>query len=95
MLLLTSGRTNDPKLPGSLQFEIRNAGITVKGHFREWQHEVRFDPSNLSGSSLEGKAVVASVATGIENRDEHLQTRQYFHAAVHPYIVMRSRNLQH
>lgn len=75
---------------GEVRFKIKNAGITVDGHFNEWAAEIRFDPKNLAESFIEGRAVVRSIETGIKKRDEHLQTRQYFRSTDFPEVIMRS-----
>jgi polyisoprenoid-binding protein YceI len=79
---------------GEVRFNIKNAGITVDGHFNEWTADIRFDPKNLPESAIEGRVAVKSIETGIKKRDEHLQTRQYFRSADFPEVVMRSTSFR-
>jgi polyisoprenoid-binding protein YceI len=76
-----------------VSFEITNAGITVNGYFDEQSHTLRFDPKNLKESTLEGRAKVSTIHTGIALRDRHLQGRQYFKSDVFPEIVMKSKSI--
>lgn len=79
--------------PYAVRFEITNAGIVVEGYFAESSHTIRFDPNNLAASSLEGRAMVKSLTTGITRRDLHLQGRQYFQSDTYPAILMRSKSI--
>jgi polyisoprenoid-binding protein YceI len=82
----------NPTVP-AIRFEIVNAGITVDGHFEKSTHSIRFDPKQLSTSTLEGKATVATLRTGIALRDRHLLGRQYFRADAYPEITMRAKRI--
>lgn len=78
----------------AIRFEIRNAGITVNGHFSEFLYTIEFNPKKLKESRLEGRAVVSSISTGIRLRDNHLQGRQYFRASEFPEITMKSKEIR-
>lgn len=77
-----------------VRFEIKNAGITVEGHFTEASFDVRFDPKNLKNSVLSGKVNSSSINTGISLRDRHLQGRQYFQSTNFPEISLESTRIQ-
>ncbi|HSK12455.1 MAG TPA: YceI family protein [Phnomibacter sp.] len=94
-LLAAITRSQENAEKSSLRFEIKNAGITVKGYFENWEYTLEFDPKDLAGSKLSGKADVVSIKTGISSRDKHLQTRQYFKTDTWPYIAMESRRIVH
>ncbi len=68
-------------------FEVKHMGIaTVRGAFKKFEGTVE------SGSelTLQGTVEVASVDTGDENRDGHLQSPEFFDAAQFPQITFRS-----
>lgn len=74
-------------------FQIKNAGLTVEGHFEKVSQTLRFDPQRLGESYLEGRVAVGSIQTGIGMRDRHLQEEKYFSAEKYPEIVMKSLSL--
>lgn len=73
----------------SIDFGIKNLGITVDGYFKTFTIEANFD-SNNKLKSLFGKVKVESLRTGIENRDEHLLEEEYFNANKHEFITLKS-----
>lgn len=93
-LLLLIIQTEKPDPEFTVKFQIKNAGITVDGHFSEASFDVRFDPKNLRGSYINGKVKPSSIDTGISLRDRHLQGRQYFQSATYPEISLESKRIQ-
>lgn len=57
----------------SVQFSIKNAGLTVDGTFDEIHGTIQFDEQQLASSSFKVKIPVKSLNTGIEMRDKHLK----------------------
>ncbi len=92
LLLVIQTENPDPKF--TVKFQIKNAGITVDGQFKEASFDVRFDPKNLKDSFLRGKVKPSSIDTGISLRDRHLQGRQYFQTATYPEIILESKQIQ-
>lgn len=78
---------------GSVQFHIKNAGITVDGKFSGLAASIKFDPADLPNSSIYASVKSSTVNTGIDKRDEHLRKDEYFDVANHPKIEMRSTSL--
>ncbi len=73
-------------------FEVRHMGIaTVRGAFKKFQGTVDAtgDAPNLSGS-----VEVASIDTGDENRDGHLQSPEFFDAERNPQITFHTTGTQ-
>ncbi len=85
---------NTDKAATSINFKIKNIGLTVQGSFSEFSVMAYFDEQNLSDSYFEGTAVVTSINTGIKLRDEHLQKEEYFHSAQFPAIKLTSTQLR-
>jgi polyisoprenoid-binding protein YceI len=92
LLLVIQTEKPDPEF--TVKFQIKNAGITVDGQFKEASFDVRFDPKNLKDSFLRGKVRSSSIDTGISLRDRHLQGRQYFKSDFYPEISLESKRIQ-
>jgi len=60
-------------------FSIRHNEITlVTGRFKEFTGAIHYDPKDVTKSSVEFKAKVESIDTGVEARDKHLRTADFF-----------------
>ncbi len=76
----------------SINFEIRNFGINVDGHFNTFNIETDFNTKQeLIG--IKAEIGVASIETGIESRDEHLLKADYFDAENNEYIILKSKTI--
>jgi polyisoprenoid-binding protein YceI len=83
----TGTYTIDPA-HSNVGFEVRHMGIaTVRGAFKKFNGTV-----DASGDAprLEGSVEVASIDTGEENRDGHLQAPDFFDAQQYPQISFHS-----
>ncbi len=77
----------------SVGFSVRHMGVSnVKGHFDDFAGSVVLD----NGSIQEATATiqVKSVNTGIEKRDNHLRTADFFEATKYPEITFKSRKVE-
>lgn len=79
----------------TVSFKIRHIYVFVHGKFREFSGDIRFDPKDLAHSSIAVAIQVASVDTGIEQRDAHLRTADFFDAAKYPEIKFASQKITH
>lgn len=75
-----------------INFEIKNLGIGVDGHFESIDIQTNFDTAGKL-LYLKGKIKVASIKTGIESRDEHLLKPDYFDAKYHENITLVSKTI--
>ncbi len=82
------------KPASSVRFQIRNAGIIVKGSFSDIQPVIHFDPAYPEASSLAASVGAATIRTGIALRDAHLQNRGYFDTQHYPRIKMVAKRIQ-
>ena len=77
----------------SVGFSVRHMGVSnVKGHFDEFVGSLVLD----NGSIQEATATiqVKSVNTGIEKRDNHLRTADFFEAAKYPEITFKTKRIE-
>jgi polyisoprenoid-binding protein YceI len=73
-------------------FAVRHMGIaTVRGQFKKFAGTVEANDDQLT---LSGSVEVASVDTGDENRDGHLQAPDFFDAAQFPQITFTSASTE-
>ncbi|WP_179021387.1 YceI family protein [Winogradskyella forsetii] len=77
----------------SIDFEIKNLGINVDGHFNTFSITAEFDEANSELESLSGTIKVSSIKTGIDNRDEHLKEEEYFDVTNHKQITLKSESI--
>lgn len=78
----------------SAQFAVRHLMIsTVRGRFGEITGSVSPDPSNPKQPVVEATINVASIDTGVAQRDAHLRSADFFDAERWPAITFRSRRI--
>ena len=70
----------------SLSFTIRHLVSRVAGNFREFGGTLNVDPKSIGMATGEFVAKTASVDTGNEDRDGHLQSEDFFNAEKFPEI---------
>lgn len=75
-------------------FSVKHLMIaTVRGKFESFTAEVTADAADFSDAIISFNAEVASITTGIEARDEHLRSADFFDAANHPSLSFVSRSV--
>jgi len=86
------------KAHSSIGFRVRHLGISfVNGVFGDYDATLQFDPNDLSTLKATATIRVASINTGIERRDNHLRSPDFFDAEKYPEIRFVSkavRNIQ-
>jgi polyisoprenoid-binding protein YceI len=76
----------------SLVFSIRHLGISnVHGRFDKFSGTVTVEDGKVT--AIQGTAQVASVNTGVQKRDQHLLTPDFFDAAKFPTISFKSKSI--
>ncbi|MFE2052768.1 YceI family protein [Streptomyces sp. NPDC059459] len=77
-------------------FSVRHAMVTtVRGAFTDYDSTLYFDGARPSESRAELVIRVASVDTGVEQRDGHLVGRDFFDARRYPEMTFRSTSTFH
>ncbi len=75
-------------------FAIRHMALAhVRGQFTKMKGTIRFNPADKSRTSVDVEIDVASVSTGIQKRDEHLLTDDFFDQGKYPTITFTSRTV--
>jgi len=77
----------------SVMFFVKHILAKVPGRFDSYSGTVRFDPANLGGSSIDVSVDMASVNTGISQRDEHLKSPDFFETAKYPGMWFVSQRI--
>ncbi|MBF0480502.1 MAG: YceI family protein [Desulfovibrionaceae bacterium] len=77
----------------SIGFTIKHIYVQIPGEFKRFDAVVRFDPDNLKDSLIALTVDAASIDTGVDKRDEHLRSPEFFDAAKYPAIVFTSESI--
>lgn len=87
---LTGDYTIDPA-HSSIGFTVRHAMVTnVRGSFGEHEGTLKLDGSDPANSAASIDVKIASVDTGIADRDGHLVSGDFFDAEKFPLMTFRS-----
>ncbi len=79
----------------SVGFSVKHLMFaTVRGRFKTLQAGVHLDEDDPGRSYVEAEIDVASIDTGVEDRDNHLRSGDFFHAEAHPKLTFRSTHVQ-
>lgn len=66
----------------------------VKGKFMSFDIDLRFDEKDVTKSSVKAVIKASSVDTGIEGRDKHLRTADFFDVEKYPEITFQSSRVR-
>ncbi|MFB7560657.1 YceI family protein [Streptomyces brevispora] len=91
---LTGDYAIDPS-HSSIGFTVRHAMVTnVRGSFGEHEGSLKLDGSNPAASAVSIDVKIASVDTGIADRDGHLVSGDFFDAEKFPLMTFRSTSAE-
>ena len=77
----------------SISFSVRHLGLSnVRGQFKEFAGTVVLDEGKITEAS--GTIQVKSVDTGVQQRDNHLRTADFFDATNYPTITFRTKRVE-
>jgi polyisoprenoid-binding protein YceI len=77
-----------------VKFKMEAHGQDLVGSFKGAKGDVKFDAANLGESSFNCSIDVATISTGMEQRDGHLQAKGWFDAAQFPTINFTSSKIE-
>ena len=74
-------------------FQVRHLVTKVRGVFRDVDGTINFDKVDPSKSSVEFHIRATSVETGVDQRDQHLRSQDFFWVEKYPEITFKSTNI--
>ena len=101
--LATVAATNyQPKVNGwnvdgahtAISFSVRHFFTPVNGTFSDYEIDLNFDAENPENTTFAVKVAVASVSTGVEKRDNHLRSADWFETDKYPYMTFKSTSVK-
>src|SRR5512145_2778272 len=76
----------------SVEFSVRHMMMTtVRGRFKDVKATLRGDRDHPDDAGVEATMDVASIDTGVADRDAHLRGPDFFDAAQHPVITFTAK----
>ncbi|OGK96094.1 MAG: hypothetical protein A3J45_08660, partial [Candidatus Rokubacteria bacterium RIFCSPHIGHO2_02_FULL_69_13] len=78
---------------GNVFFKATSRLVDADGTFHRFAGEVRVDPGALEQAVVSLAIEAASVDTGIQRRDDHLRSEDFFHVTRFPQITFASRRV--
>lgn len=73
---------------------LHNELALVSGRFKDFSGTIHYDDKDVTKSSVEFKAKVESIDTGVEGRDKHLRTADFFDVAKFPDMTFQSSRVE-
>jgi polyisoprenoid-binding protein YceI len=78
-----------------IEFAVRHMMVTtVRGQFHKFTAAVDFDEANPERSTVEAHIDASSIDTGVEGRDAHLRSADFFDTADYPELAFRSTAIE-
>jgi polyisoprenoid-binding protein YceI len=79
----------------SVEFSVKHMMMTtVRGRFKELKATLRGDRDHPKDAGLEATIDVASIDTGVADRDAHLRSADFFDAEGYPTITFTARRFE-
>ena len=78
----------------TIGFSVHQYLGTTRGKFTRFSGKIDIDREHPENSSVVAKIDVASINTGIEKRDNHLRSPEFFNVEKYPEITFKSRNVK-
>lgn len=79
----------------SIHFSVRHLVIAkVRGQFTRWSGVITLEGGDLARAQVSATIDVASIETGVADRDNHLKSGDFFDAATFPEITFKSNRVE-
>ena len=73
---------------------LHNELALVRGRFKDFTGTIHYDDKDVTKSSVEFTAKVTSIDTGVEGRDRHLRTADFFEVEKFPEMTFKSTRVE-
>ncbi|RJP62705.1 MAG: polyisoprenoid-binding protein [Ignavibacteriales bacterium] len=78
-----------------VQFSVKHMVISeVVGQFKKFELTVNNPKDDFADSEFELKVETPSIDTGVQDRDNHLRSADFFDSAVYPYMIFKSTSFK-
>lgn len=81
------------KAHSEITFVAPSRMVDAHGSFTRWTADVALDPAAFGRSTVRFTIDPASISTGIDRRDEHLKSADFFDVQKYPTITFVSRSI--
>jgi polyisoprenoid-binding protein YceI len=79
----------------SIGFWVRHLIINnIPGRFKEYNGTISYDAADITKSSVQFSAKVASIDTEVQQRDDHLRSADFFEVAKYPEMTFKSTRIE-
>lgn len=90
-----TGTYNFDRAHSSIGFRIMHMGLAeVPGSFTDYTGTINYNGDDVTKSSVEFSAKVTSINTGVEPRDKHLRTADFFEVEKYPDMTFKSTKIE-
>ena len=90
-----TGTYNFDKAHSSIGFRVKHFGLVdVPGYFRDFTGTIVYDAKDMKKSSVVFSAKTTSVDTGVDARDNHLRTADFFEVEKFPDMTFKSTKVE-
>jgi polyisoprenoid-binding protein YceI len=89
-----AGEYGVDKAHSDIGFTVVHLAVSkVRGHFSDFDSAVTVDGKNIAKSSVEFTIKAASIDTGVDARNNHLKSADFFDAEKYPDITFKSTRI--
>lgn len=90
-----TGKYGFDRAHSAIGFRVNHMGLVdVPGYFRDFTGEVSYNAEDVTKSSVSFTAKMTSVDTGVEARDNHLRTKDFFEVETYPEMTFKSTRVE-
>jgi len=82
------------KAHSEANFSVRHLVARVSGHFSDFDAKVMFDKANPASSSVQFTVKTTSIWTGVDQRDTHLRSQDFFWVEKYPELSFKSPSIK-
>jgi polyisoprenoid-binding protein YceI len=75
----------------AVEFAVRHMMVTtVRGQVKDVTGTIEFDPAHPENTTVEANIGIATIHTGVTDRDTHLRSADFFNVEKYPVITFKS-----